>query len=397
MAYDDIKAKNQGSVKQSEVFSDKELDIIKANIGETGIKVIEQLIRVSGDALRRLNYILWSPGRIRWDGTTIHFDSDTRDNDIYLRLLQTEEAAPRTIDLKMNGSQIANTTDEFLNIDLADGELLYLELDRDTILSSSGSVDLENAVGGGSVVGGYTVKKASISSSSGMPALITPEGGNTQTFYIPIAMRVDWNDGFDSHQDIWWIPHGIKWPMGTTSTMGSVIVKGLETWPTAYVRSQAELIQEITALGGNGGIILATSPFNIDTSITIPAGVTFAGRTDISISGNNNAINLLPGGRIILSDRSRLERLYFRSSTSFGASANERMVQMSGERAYIENCEFEVTKPDTGPSEAICVYVDGNENRLNNCRFNSVVGTTYKIGIDYISGSNNIDLDSMFT
>lgn len=396
MAYDDIKDKNQGSPKISEVFTDRQLDIISTQIGESGIKVLEQLVRISGDALRKTNYILWSPGFIKWDGSTIYFDDASRENDIYFRLLQTEQSAPRTIDLIMQASTTANSVNRFKTVSLANGELLYLELDRSTILGSSGSVDLENAVGGGSGVTGKTVKKVALSAISGMPALLSPLGGNTQTFYVPIAMRIDWTDGMDTYQDLWWIPHGIRWPMNVSSSLGSVIVKGFETWPTTFVRSQLELQNAISNLTPTGGIILVTEPFDIDTTITIPSGVSLVGRSDYIGGTNPSTLSVLPGGSLILQNRSKLERLFIRSGTSFGLSNNESMILMSGTRGVIEGCELTLTKPDTGPFEAKAVSITGNDNRLFNCKINNVVGATFKIGIEYVSGTNNIDVDTIF-
>ena len=119
--------------------------------------------------------------------------------------------------------------------------------------------------------------------TTGMPEMLSTETGTTksQTMNIPLAARLDWTDGIDSYQDIWWIPHGIRWPEGTKSNVGAVVVRGLETLPSTFVRNQDELTNAITTLGTTGGVILASESFSIDQGITIPPGITFCSRSDL--------------------------------------------------------------------------------------------------------------------
>lgn len=399
MAYDDPIDKNQGAVKISEVFTDRALDIIKTDIGESGIKVMEQLVRIAGDALRRINYIMFSPGRINWTGDEIEFDSDSRDNNIIFRILQTEDgnpATPRTVDLVLKGTDAGvNAESIFKSIQMVDGDILYLELDRSLVLAAGASKDLHNAVGGASVFQGLTVKKTNI--ATGMPSLKAQEGSLTDTFAIPLAMRVDWTDGVDSYQDIWWIPHGIRWPMNTRSALGGVVVLGLETWPSVFVGDQAQLIQALTDLSTSGGIILLNKPISLDSPITVPEGVSIISRSN-KYGTAEAGLTLTTGAKITLGEGSKLFNLNIEGAASFGGTSNvvEQMIVMAGNKGEIRDCNFRLINVNVGTSEGSCIGVSGTNNRVFNCSFRLGATVTHRIGIKYLGGTNNTDTDSQF-
>lgn len=403
MAYNDQISKEQGAFKISEAFTDHELDIIQTEIGESGIEVIERMLRIQGDAFRKSSYILHSEGRINWTGDQLQFDSDARANDIILRLLQTEDAngavKPRTIDLKIIGHISTNSEQTFNTIDMANGDLLYLELDRDQVFaaaSGSGEVnhlELHNAVGGLSIYTGATVKKVNLSSSSGMPAIEMDSTGFNGSFCIPLAMRVDWTDDIDTYQDIWWIPHGIRWPANVRSTVGAVIVQGFETLPSVFVRNITEFNQAITDLTSTGGIICLQNNITIDSQITVPADVHIFGRSASGAGSNPANIIMATGGQLIMSDRSRLWNVFIAATSLYGTSGtaeDNTLVKVVGQNVSLEKCWFQL---NNASGSARCIDFEGSDGRAIQCTFeNSFSGNV----AFYFStgGAGNIHRDS---
>ena len=141
--------------------------------------------------------------------------------------------------------------------------------DAVALVKSSAKIPfVENGINGGSSVVGKTAKKITISSASSLPAIIadmdTSAGTySSNTVNIPLFIRYDWTDS-TSHQDLWWIPHGIRWPVGTQSVVGGVVVSGINALPNYFVANKAEFKQALTNLSGDGGIIVPTVPITID-------------------------------------------------------------------------------------------------------------------------------------
>lgn len=405
MSYDDTILKDQGSPKISEIAVDRIQEVISIPESGNSLVALEQLRRLSVDALRRQNYILHSDGELSWDGSEIRFDSNGRTNHIIFRILQTEIDAIRTVDLRLNGSITGNTSNTFESISLNDQELLYLEIDTNRIRSSgpSGVIDIENAVGGGSLNSGYTLKKIALSSTTGMPQFNYPRPDELTgsifptTFFVPLCFRADWTDGSITYQDIWWIPHGIRWPSGVVSTIGDVIVRGLETYGDYYVRTQAELQTAITALSSIGGNIIISAPFTIDSSITIHEGIRLMGRSSRGTGSPKAALTFASSGKLTMSARSQLKDIYCVCTTSFASSAHEQMVEVSGGNCIIDGVNFNLL--NTGGYQATALKVSSANNRILNCRFQSVISIATRIGIDYaVAGAiQNIELYSEFS
>jgi hypothetical protein len=395
MAYDSVIDKPQGSVKLAEIFTDRAIDVIETAIGETGLIIVEQLRNVMADAIRKNSYILHSDGRVLWDGSNINFVSDSENTNIILTLLQTENAALRRINLVLTGGG-SNTANTFNNIALNDKEMIYIELDRNTILNGSGDVVLENAAGGGSLISGYTVKKVSVNlSSSGMPSLQSPiTGGNTDTFNIPLAVRYDYLIGAITYQDLWWIPHGIRWPQNTRSVIGAVVVQGFDVYPNVFVSSTAELVQALIDYS-DGGVICVKESFVLDQSVTLPTGVTLIGRSMQRASGSPAIISLDVTGGITMQSHTRIKDIAFYGNSNFGQTGNHTVITMSNSYCYVENCSFEFQ--NTGPTNtATAILCSGSYNKIEKCKFVDVVSPAYKIGVNYI-GSYNADIDCEFT
>ena len=407
MAFDDQINKNQGSIKASEVFLDRALEIIKNSIGETGLKTLELMMKPVSDSIRRNNFILHSKGQIRWTGTEIQFDGDAKANDIVLKLMLMDEGAPRTVDIYLEGTTGANAAALFNSIPLNDQELVYLEIDRDLLLNAvSPSPGVEparliigNNVSSTSITTGARLQKVSLSDTTGMPEMLATESGasKSQTMNIPLAARLDWTDGIDNYQDVWWIPHGIRWPANTLSAVGAAIVKGFETLPSLYVRTQTELQNAIAELTITGGIILVQENISIDTTITIPEGISLIGRTSMnfSLSVADPSLTFVSGGKLVLDNRAKLWNLNLIGSSNFGTSFDEWIVEASGNWTEIRDCSFQLTNASGG--KAICVRFTGAANRIWNTHFKLGTTVAYRVGIQYVSGTGNIDTDSIFT
>lgn len=202
----------QGAIKLSEIAADLAIALLATAEREDMLTVIEQTRKVLTDSLRRSggafvftsrNAVGANPGTMAWTGTTITFGVNTS---LVLKILQNESGNVVDLIATYGASNGAAT---FNSLPLASGEVLYVELDR-TLLPMSGSLVLENAVSGGSLVVGKTIKKATAG-----PALASAMSGATGTLSIPLAINVDGH--------IWWIPHGIYWPPATSSPLGAVV------------------------------------------------------------------------------------------------------------------------------------------------------------------------------
>lgn len=228
---------NQGAIKQSEIAVDNAEALYSSQAGDDSLTVLETARKILSDSLRRAGLVLTSrdlsadnPGNITWNGTAIQFTPSTS---IVLKLLQNEATQTTGIDpidlILTYGA--SNTPTAFSSITLNNGDVVYIELERELIpatpSTSTGGVTsvhvpLNNGAGGGSVVSGLTVKVA-----QGLPALASPVGSPQGTICIPLAIRID--------SALWWIPHGIFWPSGTSSPLGAVV-----TSTAAPVRSIIE-------------------------------------------------------------------------------------------------------------------------------------------------------------
>ena len=409
MAFDDKIENKQGSSKTSEAFTDRVLEIIQNEVGETSLRTLEMIMKPMSDAIRRNNFIAHSYGQIKWTGTAIEFDADGQNNSIVLKLLLMDEGAPRTVDIWMQGSSTANSPTEFFNIPMNNNDLLYLEIDRDLLLSAvSPSPGVEPAklvIGNNAsdvnIVAGARLQKVSLSDTNGMPEMLSTESGTTksQTMNIPLATRIDWTDGLETFSDIWWIPHGIRWPENTISAIGAVVVKGTETLPSLYVKSFDAvdgIIDAINFLTPTGGIILLAEQFTLIGNITIPKGITLMARSNMQDGADNADPTLFvaSGAGIILEDGAKMWNINVESLSNFGSSFEESLVRMTGDNAEVRDCSFRLD-PTAGASSAVAVKVEGSRNRIWNTKFR-IQNTGSHIGISYFSGTSNVDTDSIF-
>lgn len=248
----------------------------------------------------------------------------------------------------------------------------------------------------------------------------TPIGTDT-TMYIPLALRVDFTlTSGVVEKNIWWIPHGIRWPSGTTSTIGAIIVDGSQVYPNYFVAANEDtLIQAISTINGTasgGGVILIWGDITLTTPHIIPSNVILMGR-----GFTNHTITLGPNGlgnygRITLGDYSRMQDLRvvmssnsfvqtgnfcevsnvnFYGNSNFGTVSNEEMLKVQGNNNVIRNCRFNWA--NTTSLTAFGISITGNENRIRDSKFFGVVSSAFKTGIRYFSGSGNTDVDTYAT
>lgn len=207
---------NQGAVKLSEIATDNALPSITTAISEDALTVLNQLYKLALDGHN--SFHMFSDGRMRWLGQTLWFNSDNRANKLVVRLLKLA-GTTRTIDLILHNDLVSNTATTFNNIALSNGDLLYLEIHKSQL--ASGSITVENAVNGGSVVSGKTLRKVNLTSSTGMPAINIDLSGDGEYLNIPIAFRYDWNNGVIDLHDLMWAPSGERWKDDTTVEIGA--------------------------------------------------------------------------------------------------------------------------------------------------------------------------------
>jgi len=148
-----------------------------------------------------------------------------------------------------------------------------------------------------------------------------------------------------------------------------------------FVGSDAALSTAITSTtSAGGGVIVLSAPFNLTSAHTIPSGTKLLGQlgsTLLTVSGS---------GSLTFSDTSKMQDVYFTTALTSG-----NMVTLSGSYATVSGCKFTIPSSSTGS----CIYVTGNANKMRDNIFVGVAGET-AIGIDYVSGVDNADYDSVF-
>lgn len=207
---------NQGAIKISEVALDVALPQITTAISEDALTVINQLYNLA--LASHGAFHMFSDGRMRWLGQSLFFNSDNRANKMVVRLLKLA-GSNRTIDLIMQGDVTTNTATTFHDIALSNGDLLYLEIHKSQL--TGGTITVENAVNGGSIISGKTLRKVNLTVSTGMPAISIDLSGDGEYLNIPIAFRYDWNNGIVNLHDLMWPPSGERWKDDTTVEIGA--------------------------------------------------------------------------------------------------------------------------------------------------------------------------------
>lgn len=355
---------NQGSTKTSEVVMDTETPIFQAPVHTSTLAVLEQLIKSTSDTLRKQAYFLRSEGKILWDGNDVRLDESGLANNIVLDFLHTENPSTPAISLVIQGTIGTPDATTFKDLTVDDGEILWLELDTNVVLSSGPTVIIENAINGGSLVSGKTLRKG-----TSVPTMTSPVDQSpnptpaSTTCYIPLCYRKDTN--------IMWIPHGITWLAGTSSLLGAVLAEGSVAYPERFADSEIRFEQAYTELGlQGGGVILLIDSFGITKTHTIPDNIKIMGRGNkIELSFVNEDARLVLGTNCELCD--------FKVITTVNFGNTAILMADGGKKNIINRVTFDMSQSQDvsgfyGP------YDDFNDvavkvNKFNNGQVSNVI------------------------
>jgi microcystin-dependent protein len=212
----------QGAIKSSEIYTDAPLTALGSTEGTDNLSVIQQLTQLATDSFFKQGITPFSLGFLNWDGSVLDFAQDTNTNDVYFRALQTDSDTLRTIDIVMKASTSANSANRFKNITLATGDLLYAEISHANLMSApAGILELENAVNGGSIVVGKTVRKINLSSTTGIGQITSLLTGDGTSLFIPIAFCNTWTANSITYDDLLWCVNNNRWERDTKNMLGS--------------------------------------------------------------------------------------------------------------------------------------------------------------------------------
>lgn len=383
MNYDDQRPANSGDTKLSEVAVDRKMPLDDTSAAQSNALVeLQNAMQAIVELARKSTFILRSAGNINWTGSEIRFDDSAQPNDAILEILGSDGSVNPSFQLKMAGTISAPTTNTFLNIPLNDGDLLYMELNSSLLVDQGTLFQLDNAVNGGGSTIGKRVLKTTI--AAGLPKIKQNAAGGT-VFNIPLAIR--------RGTDIWWVPHGIRWPAGTVSTLGAVIIQGISPWPDHFVDSEATLDQAITSCAAaGGGIILIKGSFSITTNKTIPNNTMILGRGGGSSPTTPICtINCTGTAHFIMSGYfSSMEHVNILADSTFTGTL---LVMGPGFGCTVERCNFDMTAC-TNVNTNIAVQLGGNGQRMYR---NFIRGTSgNKIGISYVGNNDTTDVDTFF-
>ncbi len=371
---------NSGDTKLSEVAVDEAIPLIQGSAPQDNALVtVETAFKALTEIARRQNYFLRSDDIVTWDGAQLRFDGDTPTaTNVFMEFFATEGSVNPAFQLKMQGSITANDATHFLNMPLADGDLLYLELDSALLVDQGALFTVGNGVTGGSGATGLRLLKQPITTAMPKIQLSITNGGSL--FYIPLALR--------RGTDILWIPHGIRWPIATTSKLGAVIVEGLQAYPELFAKNQTELTNAVTTLSGaGGGVILITAPFNLSVNVNLGSNIKILSR-----GVGKNAITLLNGSGFTMVNNCELSNLILICQSAFTGN----MITIGGDKNILTDCKLDLTAT-TNVATNRGVNVNGNWNRLYNCAIAGVTGALLRIGVNFVTGDNNAAVDTTWT
>ena len=386
MNYDSTRPANSGDTKLSEIAIDRTPKVFDTAGPQTNALVTSEVaFDTLAELARRQNYILHSQGNMNWSGTQLRFDDSAIGNNILLEILSSEGVTNHSFTLQMNGSTTANGTNTFEFFNLTDGDLLYMELNSALLVDSGTAFALDNAASGTGTTVGKRLLKTTV--AAGMPKITqSPTGGTI--FNIPLAM-VKLNTLLGTN-DIFWIPHGIRWPAGTVSNLGAVIVEGPQPWADHFASSQATLQSAIASCSvAGGGIILITAPFSVSTTIAIPANTKLLGR-----GPGVNQLTMVNGSLLTLGGTfASMQSVAVVAQSGFAGT----MVAFNASNCNMRECYFDISAC-TDVATNIAVNLNQSNSRMYNCGIHLGSPSVNKIGINYQTGATgpNTDVDTIF-
>jgi hypothetical protein len=153
-------------------------------------------------------------------------------------------------------------------------------------------------------------------------------------------------------------------------------------YPTSFVASESDLSSAITtASGSGGGVICLTSSFSITSGHTVPTGTLLLGRK------GDTVITVGSGGSLTFADEADMRDIYLSTALASGT-----LVNLSGNRCTFTGCK--ITVPST--STTICIDVTASTNLISRCQFAGTLAPSTGVGIQYTSGSDNVNQNCVF-
>lgn len=202
--------KDQGAIKLSEVSVDNAQEVIDTQDREDALTAFEELLKATTDSLRKTSMLLISDGVVTWNnGNSQELWLNNSVSIILKLLLNPASAAARTINIRYTGqaNQILNgatANASRSSIRINDGDVLYIELNRDLLNAAAPNLDLDFSTPGQRLV---------VYPQGSMPVL-----DSDSTISIPLALRQD--GGADVN--LWWRPSGILWSNTISSYLGQI-------------------------------------------------------------------------------------------------------------------------------------------------------------------------------
>lgn len=165
-------------------------------------------------------------------------------------------------------------------------------------------------------------------------------------------------------------------------------VVSIAAWPNYIANTEAQLVTALSsATSGGGGILVIGSSFSLSTVYTIPTGVIVQGRKGAAVLTTTTLGGSASG--FLLKSGSEVRDLNFAGTQTIGPC-----ILMSGDKCVVRGCTFAMQTL----SQGTCISVTGSANRLYNNLFLGVLASgTSPTGIQYVSGSRNLDDSSVFS
>jgi hypothetical protein len=162
----------------------------------------------------------------------------------------------------------------------------------------------------------------------------------------------------------------------------SELVYTPNTYPNFYASDETELATAITNASSNGGgVICILNSFTVSSTHTIPDNTLLLGRKGGSI------LTLNTSGKFITSIESKIQDVYITT-----ALTGTDIIEMTGHSGEIRGCDITIPTAST----FACISVSADNCTLHKNTLRGVIGST-AIGIDYNSGIDCADYDTIFT
>jgi microcystin-dependent protein len=375
----------QGAVKLEEVVVNQDpATLVNLPANSDSLSYINTIKDILADAQRRLGHILWSNGRVAWTQVSgdyrVNLNPDPpAATDIRLRITQSEFTGvnQRNIELVIPGSTIPTLGNASYPI-LAD-DLVYIDIDVAALAAANlASITVVDGITNLSATGTAVVRKVSMTAGG------LPRTTQSNSAHIPLFMRQDYTVNAVNFTDCWWIPHGIRWPKETTSTLGAIITAGSEAWPQYFAGNESELNTALTQASANGGgivllkqAITLTGTMNVPTetlvlargggaySLIVDSGATINLASKAELRGLKIVVNGTTGDWLTMSG---VKAKITDSTVSYATNNSARKLTIAARQCVIDGVEFRNTQTAVASGFSF-VDVQASMSTLKNCLF----------------------------